>query len=123
AASVHGNRSCVDDMTFDAVRLQESVYPETVETGFVDRNNPHRGAAGSLRSGHQPLQQGKKSSRISCTHLVPADPVAARHAGTDQPGRTTEFQRHKQRSIVRIGGGPRMGSAVVGASHPIISSN
>jgi hypothetical protein len=30
--------------------LQEAVYPETIETGFMDRNNPHRGAAGSLRS-------------------------------------------------------------------------
>src|SRR5689334_11509833 len=110
-------------MAFYAVRLQEAVYPETVQTGFVDRNNPHSGATGSLRSGPQPLQQAKKSSRISCAYLVPADPVATRYVGTDQPGRTTEFQRHKQRSIMRMGGGPRMGSAVVGASHPIISSN
>jgi hypothetical protein len=55
--------------------------------------------------------------------LVLADSVAARRAGTDQPGRTTEFQRYKQRSIMRMGGEPRMGSAVVGALHPIISSN
>jgi len=33
--------------------------------------------SGPLRSDHQLLQQGKKSSRVSCTYLVPADPVAA----------------------------------------------
>jgi hypothetical protein len=110
-------------MALYAVRLQEAVHPETVETGFVDRNYPHRGAAGSLRSGLQPLQQDKQSGRISCTYLMLADPVAARRAGTDQPGRTTEFQRYKQRSIMRMDGRPRIGSAVVGASHPIISSN
>jgi hypothetical protein len=70
-------------VAFHAVRLQEAVYPETAETGFVDRNNLHRGAAGSLRSGLQPLQQDKKSGRISCTYLMLADPVAARRAGTD----------------------------------------
>ena len=98
-------------MAFYAVRLQETVYPETIEAGFVDRNNPHRDAAGSLRSGLQPLQQGKKGSRITRRYLVLADPVAARRAGTDQPGRTTKLQRHKQRSIMRMVGGPRMGSA------------
>src|SRR5689334_8563448 len=56
-ASVHCNRGCVDHMALYAVCLQEAVYPETVETGLVDRNNPHRSAAGSLRSGLQPLQQ------------------------------------------------------------------
>ena len=110
-------------MAVYAVRLQEAVHPETIETGFVDRNNSDRRAAKSLRSRLQPLLQGKKSSRISCRHLVLADPIAAWSAGTYQPGRTTEFQRHKQRSIMRMGGGPRTGSAVVGASHPIISSN
>src|SRR5512133_1805327 len=104
-------------MAFYAVCLQEAVHPETVETGFVDRNNAHWGTAGSLRSGLQSLRHSKKSGCISCTYLVFADPVAARHAGTDQPGRTTKFQRHKQRSIMRMGGRPRMGSAVVGASH------
>src|SRR5215472_4484485 len=72
AASVHGNRGGVDHMAFHAVRLQQAVYPETVETGFMDRNNPHRRAAGSLRSGLQPLQQGNKSSCIRCRHLPEA---------------------------------------------------
>ena len=100
-----------------------SDVPRNRRDGFVDRNNPNRCAAGSLRSGLQPLQQGKKSSRVSCRYLVLADSVAARRAETDQPGRTTEFQRYKQRSIMRMDGRPRIGSAVVGASHPIISSN
>jgi hypothetical protein len=42
AASVDRNRGRIDHMAFDTVRLQEAVYPETIKTGFVDRNNSHR---------------------------------------------------------------------------------
>jgi hypothetical protein len=38
----HGDGRCIDNMTFNAVCLQQPVDPKAVQPGFLDHHNLHR---------------------------------------------------------------------------------
>ena len=55
----HGDRRGIDDMAFNVIYLERSMYPETVEAGFLDDRDIKRPSDELLGSPAQACQQGK----------------------------------------------------------------
>ena len=55
----HGDRSGIDDMAFNVICLERSMYPEAVEAGFLDDHDIKRPSDELLGSSAQACQQGK----------------------------------------------------------------
>src|SRR3954463_14793293 len=94
------------------------MHPKAVKPSFVDRNNPDRGAAASLRLHLRPCKNHPQLCSLGGSNGVLADFVTARRVDRDQPTRLTQLQSYKNRSIISSGGNrgitPGAGAALGG---------
>ena len=104
------DRGRIDDMAFDAFRLQRPVDPETVEPSLLDddygKTSPVRARAFSLSRAKRSSSPATSPPRTEMLrHLL----SAARRQRCDQPGRSTEFQRNENRAKISADSGRSFG--------------
>jgi hypothetical protein len=89
----HGDGRGIDNMTFNAVGLQQPVDPKTVQSSFLDYHNLHCTIRQLLPPCSHALQQTEQRITIAAWCRILRNPVPFRQQTGDKPRRPTQFQR------------------------------
>jgi hypothetical protein len=86
------DRGRLHDAALDAVALEPTVQPETVEPGLLDRHDLNQPAEALLGLGLEPVQESQERLGVAALDLVLGHLLAVRRQRDDEPGAAAQFQ-------------------------------
>ncbi len=105
------DRGGIDDMAFNPLFLEHSVYPEAVEPGLLNRDDRVVMPGSGLASFAQFHKQSKQPGHVpSCHGMLRHLLAAPRRYRCYQPLRTAKFHRHENCAKISADGGRLGGS-------------